>query len=73
MRLECMGSRPRCQVMAMEHVEDLPVRGGMETERNSASGSTSSHCSSSQSLQRQRRRGSHRRLSGARSYSMACM
>ena len=43
MRLACCGSRPRCQHIAIEQLDDLPVRGGIETDRNSASGSVSNH------------------------------
>ena len=73
MRLECMGSRPRCHVMAMEHIELFPVRGGIDTLRNSAPGSVSNHWRSRHRRMSLPRLGSHRRPSGLRSNSMACM
>ena len=45
-RFECSGSLPECHAIAMQHVEDFAVLGGIETDRNSAFGFVSNHCNS---------------------------
>ena len=59
--------------MAIEQMELFPVRGGIDTLRNSAPGSVSNHCRSRHRRMRRPRLGSHRRDSGERSNSIACM